>query len=219
MSNSALDSVMDNAEGAAAAMEGAGTSLANQQQGGAVAQQGGGAPARPSLDAMADSAGINVDQYLTIKDTGFRFDKGSVFEEFEGTLDVTEVAPIFSVRATRGGATTFEKSYDGVMSSKGQNWQQTVSHLQATHEKVDGPYQTAEIPLTLLAAVGGEKKGTRIGITPSITGVKFWNALYQELREQGLTSATVKVKVKHKFMTNKNGNEWGCAEFELLGEA
>jgi hypothetical protein len=217
-STSALDSVMDQAAAAAAAAPvDAPASLPSTQTQGNTSV---GAPiARPSLDAMADNAGITVDAYLTFKDGGIKIDKGDYFKEFEGLLDVSEVAPIVSARATRGGNTTFIKSYDGVSTAQGENFQQKLMHLQATNDKVDGPYNTVEIPITLGAKVPGADKGARVGITPAITGVKFWNEFYKELREKGLTQATVKIKVRHKYMTNKNGNEWGVATFELLGEA
>lgn len=210
--NSALDAVMNQAADAAAT---AGSALAQipayNPPSTAVAQ-------RPSLDAMADSAGITVDVYLTAKDAGFKIDKGEYFKSLKAVLDVTECAPIFSVRATTGGNTTFIKSYDGVTTSQGENFQQAIARLQATHTKVDGPYQTVEIPVTLLSDVPGAKKGQRLGITPAITGVKYWTQFYNELRQKGLQGAKVEVTVKHKYMTNKNGNEWGVAEFEFVGE-
>jgi len=208
---SALDSVMSQAAAASEAFQA--PALVPQQN---TSLQQYQAPARPSLDAMADSAGMTVDAYLTAKDAGFKIDRGGYFKEFTATIDITEVLPIFSVRATLGGNTTFIKSYDGVMTSQGENFQQATIRLQQTHTKVDGPYQTAEIPVTLLVDVDGAKKGQRLGITPAMTGVKYWTSFYNDLRKKGLTGETVKVKVKHKYMTNKNGNEWGVAEFELI---
>jgi hypothetical protein len=211
-SNSALAAVMDQAAQASSQFQ---APVPAQMNGGSAVQQY--APVqRPSLDSMADSSGIIVDAYLTAKDAGFKIDKGAYFKEFKATIDILECAPILSVRATTGGNTTFIKSYDGVMTSQGENFQQAVSRLTATSTKVDGPYQTVEIPVTLLQDVDGAKKGQRLGITPAITGVKFWTAFYNELRQKNLTGAKVEVLVKHKYMTNKNGNEWGVAEFELI---
>jgi hypothetical protein len=214
---SALDTVMDQAASAAAAapVDAPASLPATQVNSGAPA-----APiARPSLDAMADNAGPQVDVYLTFKDAGIKIDKGDYFKELEGILDMTEVAPIVSARATRGGNTTFIKSYDGVSTAQGENFQQKLMHLQATNDKVDGPYNTVEIPIELTKKIPGADAGKRVGITPAITGVKFWTAFYKELRDRGLQASRVKVKVTHKYMTNKNGNEWGVAEFTLLGEA
>lgn len=211
--SSALSRVMDQAADAAAT---AGQVPANVNTYSAPAV----AAARPSLDAMADSSGITVDAYLTIKDTGFRIGdaKSKLFTEMEGTIDLSQVAPIVSIRATSNGATSFVKSYDGVMTSTGQNFANAVQQAQATADKVDGPYQTVEVPLRLTKAAGGLDVGKVVGITPSITGAKFWTTFYKQLREAGLQRATVQVRVKHLYQNNTKGNEWGVPEFELLGE-
>lgn len=213
----ALDRVMDQAQASADAQVPA---TIPQNTGGAVATQQ--APMRPSLDSQADAAGIQVDAYLTIKDTGFRLGdaKSKLFTELEGTIDLLEVSPIVSVRATNAaGATTFIKSYDGVMTNTGQNFQVAINQLAATHSKVDGPYQTTEIPVVLTKALDGYEVGSTIGITPSITGAKQWGFFYRQLREKNLQRSKVKVKITHLYQTNKSGNEWGVPVFELLGEA
>jgi hypothetical protein len=211
-----LDRVMNQADTAAASFQN--NAAANVP---AVQQQAAPPAVRPSLDGMADSSGIAVEEYLTMKDTGFRLGdpKNKLFTEFKATIDMTKVAPISSVRATRGGNTTFIKSYDGVMTSTGQSFELATNNLRATHDKVDGPYQTVEIPLVLLEAVPGAKAGDVIGITPPLTGAKFFTEFYKTLRERSLHQANVEVIVRHKYMTNKSGNEWGVATFELVGPA
>jgi hypothetical protein len=212
--NSALSQVMDQASQAAAAF----TPPAVQGNPNTSIQQYD-APSRPSLDDMADNSGIQVDLYLTVKEAGLRIDKGEYFKSAKVVIDLSECTPIFSVRANRGGQTTFIKSYDGRMTSQGQNFQQATAQLQATHDKVDGPYQTVEIPATLLQDVPGAKKGQRIGITPAITGVKFWTKFYNELRTAGLSKGRVEATIECLPQTNKNGNEWGVVGFTLVGEA
>lgn len=211
--SSALSRVMDQADEAASNLP------AVQNPQGQQLAPTNIAPRRPSLDAMADSSGIQVDEFLTIKDTGFRLGdaKAKMFNEFTATIDMSEVVAITAIRATRNGNTTFIKSYDGISTSQGQSFQQAEANLRSTHEKVDGPYDTAEIPLTLDADVGGLKAGDRIGITPSITGAKFFTKFYNELRREGKQADVVKVKVVHTPQSNKNGNEWGVAAFELIG--
>lgn len=221
---SALDNVMQQAEDAAANF----TPNTNNNlvpQGGREVQNYNPAP-RPSLDSMADSAGITVDEYLTVKEGGFRLgDQKGYFHEARVRIDMNEVVPITAVRANRGGQTTFIKSYDGAMTSQGQNFAQAEAHLRATFDKVDGPYQTAEIPATLLEPVvdivpKGQTPttvgaGVRIGITPSITGAKFFTTFYAELRRLGKQRDVLDVVIKHKYQTNKNNNEWGVVEFAL----
>lgn len=211
--SSALSRVMDQADEAASNLP------AVQNPGNQSLVQTSQTPTRPSLDAMADSAGIQVDEFLVIKDTGFRLGdaKNKLFDSFEATIDMGEVVAISAIRATRNGNTTFIKSYDGLTTSQGQSFAQAEANLRSTHEKVDGPYQTAEIPLTLDQDIGGLKTGDRIGITPSITGAKFFTKFYNELRREGKQADVVKVKVSHLPQSNKNGNEWGVASFELIG--
>lgn len=211
--SSALDRVLENAETAASNLP----AVSAPQAVAPVAS----APTRPSLAAMADSAGIQVDEYLTVKDTGFRLGdaKAKLFTTAKVRINLNEVAPISAIRATRGGNTTFIKSYDGVTTSQGQSFALAESNARSVSDKVDGPYQSAEIPATLLDETGGSKAGTRIGITPSITGVKFFTKFYNELRQAGLENSIVDVTINHSLQTNKNGNEWGVVEFELIGEA
>lgn len=212
---SALDAAMNQAAAAAAA---APATLPTTYASNAPATAGQPLK-RPSLDDMADNAGIRVDAYVTFKYEGMKIANGKLFEEFDAILDMREVAPIVSVRATRSGSTTFIKSYDGLTTSTGENFQQKLAHLQATNDKIDGPYNTVEIPLELLHDVQGATAGQRVGITPPLTGVNEWNDFYRQLRDLGLNQSRLKVKVKHKPRTNKNGNEWGVADFVLISEA
>lgn len=210
----ALEQVMDQAEDASRNLPAVQTPQ-NQQLTSYTA------PQRPSLEGMADSAGIQVDEFLTIKDTGFRLgdQKSKLFNDVKVRINMDEIVPIISLRANRQGNTTFVKSYDGITTSQGQSFAQAEANLRATHDKVDGPYQTAEIPAELLEEVSGLKVGTRIGVTPPITGVKFFTKFYNELRTKGLEHSVVDVKLVHTPQSNKNGNEWGVASFELIGEA
>lgn len=218
MSNgSALDRVMGQAEEAASNF----SAPAVRDNQSLQQTSGGNALARPSLESLADSAGIQVDEYLTVKDTGFRLgdNKNALFTKAKVRIDINEVVPIFSVRANRAGQTTFIKSYDGAMTAQGQNFALATEQLRAQNDKVDGPYQTVEIPAELLEKVSGFAPGTRIGITPAITGVKFWTKFYNELRRAGLQTAVVDVEIVHTPQTNTKGNEWGVVSFNLIGQA
>lgn len=208
--NSALASVMDQAAAADAAAGSAALPATVNTQGTAVATA-----KRPTLDDIADNSGIQVDAYLGVKDAGLRIDTNAYFQSAKVQIDITECTPIFSVRANRGGSTTFIKSYDGVSTSQGENFQQAIARLQQSHDKVDGPYQTVEIPVTLMEDVPGAKAGQRLGITPAITGVKFWTKFYRELREKNLQGETVDAIISCVPQKNKNGNEWGVVGFEL----
>lgn len=217
MTTSALDSVLGQAQQAADTLAAQQNQLAPANtQGTAVAPA---AATRPSLDDMADNAGITVDAYLSVKEAGLRIDKNEYFQSTEVLINLAKCVPIFSVRANQGGSTTFIKSYDGVTTSQGQALSAAIAQLRATHTKVDGPYQTVEIPVELLKDVPGAKKGQTLGITPAITGVKFWTKFYKELREKSLQASVVKAKITCIPQTNKNGNEWGVVGFELIEAA
>lgn len=214
---SVLDAAMDQASAAADANPGG--ALADVSQGGAVAQTTGGALARPSLDDMADNAGIRVDAYINFKYEGMKIGKGKFFDKFTAVLDLKEATPITQVRANRGGQTTFVKSYDGMTTSTGENFQQKIAQLSAVNDKVDGPYSTVELPFLLESKVDGADVGQRVGITPPMTGTDEWNALYKELREKGLNQSKVRVEVYHIPRENRNGNEWGICGYRFIEEA
>ena len=213
---SALDRVMDQAADAAANAPSANANLVPTGNTGGQVQT----YTRPTLDSIADSAGMAVDGYLTLKYEGMRIDKNELFKKARVRIDFSKVTPILSVRATRGGNTTFIKSYDGGQTtSQGQSFQQQLDYLRNVSDKVDGPYATVEIPAELLENVPGGKKGFKIGITPPITGVKYFSTFYDELRNAGLQKAVVEVDLVHKGETNRNNNEWGVVTFENFAEA
>ena len=216
---SALDAVMDQATAAADAAPSNGGALVAQDQAGGAVQNYSAPAASLSLDDLADSSGMVVDAYLGVKDAGLRIDTNAYFQKAKGRIDISEVAVIMSVRANRGGSTTFIKSYDGRMTSQGENFQQATARLQATHDKVDGPYRTVEVPFMLDEKVPGAEKGQTLGITPAITGVKFWNTFYDEVRKAGLAGQEVEVEISCVPQRNKNGNEWGVVGFKLIGPA
>jgi len=211
---SALDNVMNQAAAAADSFQA--TALQAAPSGGALQAA---APVKMTLDDMADNSGMQVDAYLQVKDAGLRIEGSAYFQTADVTINIPDVAVIQSVRANRGGATTFIKSYDGVSTSTGENFAQATANLRATHDKVDGPYLTAEIPVVLLQDVPGAKAGQSLGITPAITGVKFWTKFYKEVRDAGLQGGVVKAKISCVPQKNKAGNEWGVVGFELVGAA
>src|SRR3546814_15379870 len=97
-------------------------------------------------------------------------------DEVVGIVEMSDVVVISQIRANTGGNTTFVKSYDGVTTSGGQNFMAELARLQKTNDKVDGPYDTVEIPFELADDVKAPKSsavfeaGLEIGYTPSLTG-------------------------------------------------
>lgn len=221
---SALERVLGQAsEAADNATSQASTSLVPQTgNGNAVANA-----SRPSLDSMMDSSGISVDGYLTLKYDGMKFgDKKGLFDEVVATINLQDIVPIFQVRATRDGSTQFIKSYDGVTTSDGTNFERATEALRAAGNAITGPYQTSEVPFTVAEPVQLYDKGkvadtieagTVIGTTPPLTGVKYLSGFLKKMRSEGHMNETVKVRIKHVPRENANKNQWGLTDFEFLG--
>lgn len=216
---SALNRVLDQATNAAADFV-PGTDVAPAAGTDIATTAGPGALAKPSMAAFVESGGITVDEYLRMDQAGFQLgDMKKYFDSMEVELDMSTVIPIYQARGEAGGKTTFIKSYDGVTTSTGGNFQQAVAHLQAT-TKCTGIYPTAEIPCELLEDITDGSitiaAGTKVGITPSLTGFKEFQSFVKTLTKNGLEDATLKVKVAHKMRTNTNNNKWGVPTFEMI---
>lgn len=190
---------------------------------------GSTALAKPSLDSFIDGGGMDVDEYVRLNDSGFKFgDKQQgLFDEAIVTIDMTEVTPIHSFRYEVGGSTKFIKSYDGVTTADGRNFQQAVAQAAALPGvKTSGIYPTVEIPMVLTERMEDPKKGssvafdaeTRIGYTPSVTGFKAFQAFAKKLRAENpeLLRSELTVRVTHATRTNSANNKWGVLEFERV---
>jgi hypothetical protein len=225
---SALDNVMAEAEAAAAQAAPAPVQLP------AVGGAAGLVPAapanlnRPALEDFLDGGGMDVDTYLKVNAEGFRIgDKmQGLLEDVIVEIDMTEVTPIYQSRHEAGGKTTFLKTYDGQTTPEGKNFNAEFDRLSRLNVKNDGPFQTAEIPMTLVDDVTDPKKsssvvidaGTRVGLTPSKTGFRAFQAFGKQLRRNNpaALNGVLKVKLVHEKKTNTAGNEWGVINFELV---
>ncbi len=214
----ALDNVMNNAEAAAANY----VSPAATQP-----YYASNAPVKPTLQDMSDASGILVDEYILSKPEGLKIsrDMKGLLDSIDVQIDMSDVVPIIQVRANSGGNTTFVKSYDGVTTSTGQNLYAEIDRLTRSHEKVDGPYPSVEIPVTLIKDVKDPKStltfeaDTELGYTPSMTGFKEFQKFMKAMKKAGrpLTD-TVNVRLHAEKKTNINNNEWGVIRFELLAD-
>lgn len=184
---------------------------------------------KPSLDNFLDAGGLDVDEFVRLNDSGFKFgDKmQGLFDEAIVTIDMSTVTPIHSFRYEVGGNTKFLKSYDGVTSADGMNFQQQVAQAAALPgAKTSGIYPTVEIPMVLTERMEDPKKGstvafdagTRIGYTPSVTGFKAFQAFAKKLRAENpeLLRSEITVRITHAVRTNSNNNRWGVLEFERV---
>jgi hypothetical protein len=183
--------------------------------------------AKPSMNDFIDSGGMDVDEYFRVKAEGFKVGDTmqGLIDELLVEIDLTEVQPIYSSRHESGGNTVFIKSYDGVNTPDGKNFQNEVDRLTRINQKSSGIYQTAEIPCSLVADLEDSKKGssvvihaeTRIGLTPSVTGFKPFQSFMRKLRATSpeRLNDTVTVKLVHEKKVNAKKNEWGVLNFEL----
>ena len=184
--------------------------------------------AYPSLDNFAATSGIVVDLYMRVKPDGFRLgdDMKGLLETVLVTIDMLDLTPIYQSRHEVGGNTIFLKSYDGVTTPQGHNFEQAVATKDAIPgSKNSGIYRTVEIPCTLAEDVSDPRSalsieaGTSIGVTPSVTGFAEFLRFYKKLQrtDPALLQDILKVRLTHKKRTNRNNNEWGVLEFEYLG--
>lgn len=225
-----LDNVMAAAEAAAANYNPSVPAIANNDNAISLVSNTGGGLSRPSAESAMNSAGMTVDEYLTMQQGGGGFRIGKemkgLLDELVVEIDLEEVAYIWSCRSELNGATTFIKSYDGLTTSTGANFAFDVQRLKnVPGSKTTEPYQSAEIPATLLEDVADPKtgssvvipEGTSIGITPSMTGFGEFQKFLKKLRRENpdALNDTVKVKLVAVDKTNSKNNKWGVLQFEL----
>jgi hypothetical protein len=215
-----LNAVMENAEAAAANYV---PPAVVQSQ--VPMNQSSNVPAKQSLDDALNNGGLLVEEYILSKPEGLKIsrDMKGLLESIDVVIDMSDVAVISQVRANSGGNTSFVKSYDGFSTSTGQNLEAEIRRLTQSHEKVDGPYTTVEIPVELISDVKDPKSsltfaaGTELGYTPSMTGYKEFRRFMKALKKSGRPlDGVYNVRLHTEKKTNSNNNEWGVVRFELL---
>lgn len=224
-SNLALDNVLAAAEAAAANFTPAAVTTTNTLPA-AANQNSSMGLAKPTMADVLNGGGMSVDQFLQNKAEGFRISKDmkGLLEEIVVEIDLSDVTVIYSSRHELAGKTVFLKSYDGVRTDQGENFEAKIRHYDATGYKGSGVYQTVEIPCELVEDVKDPKSplvvpaGTTIGITPSVTGFKEFQKFMKKLAKTNpeMVEDVVKVKVEHLKRTNTNNNEWGVCTFALI---
>lgn len=148
------------------------------------------------------------------------------FEDLEVELDFRDVAPVMVFAA---GSNTFIKSYNGTnVAPGGESFQAKMQQLQQQFpNQCRGPYQTAEIPMTLLKAYkapsGGESfdEGLEFGYTPAMMAYREFERLLRDISrdDPSLLEGRVKLKLTHDPRANAKGNAYGVVKYELLGRA
>lgn len=214
-----LDDVLAAAKAGAADAGSNGTALVQTSGGGNLP-----ATTDMSAEAFLNSGGMDVDGYISVNEFGIRLNKNwkGFLDEFEATIDLTDVVYAYGVQKTVGKNVEYAKTYDGRTTATQGNWAETVEKFKAESQKDATPYRLAEIPLTLTQGYEDPKGGnaieadTTLGITTSVTAFKPWQKFHKKLMKAGLGEATVKVKVKHSPRSNAAGQNYGVYDFELL---
>lgn len=178
-----------------------------------------------TMDTLANAGGMDVETYVTVNAFGIRLSKDwtGFIDEFEGTIDLRDVAAFMGIQKTVGKNVDYFKTYDGVTTTRGENWQQVVNDCKANSQKDAATYPGADIPITLTQGYADPKDAkkvfeadTAVGLTTSITGFKPWKAFYKKLQQAGLSTSVIKVKISHSPRKNAAGQDYGVYEFELL---
>lgn len=185
------------------------------------------APHKMSLAELADSGGLQVDGYLSVGKEGMRVGKDltvPLIEELLVTIDFDEVAPTFNARGEVGGSVRYVRSGNGVTSSSGKPYTQELEQLR----KLSDPakfieYQSAEIPLVLLAPVKNKKgdvayeQGATIGFTPAERNGKiFMKFIKDTMKKVPDLVERGPVKVKLTFEQRQGAQAYGVALFSLV---
>ena len=192
---------------------------------------GAGLPAMSfdmDLDSFLTPAGMEVQSYVQVKDAGIKLSKDwgptSFIDEFEVTIDLSEVAYFYGIRKEVGSNVTYAKSYNGKTTTRGEPFAAICAQFKLESQKPADPYRGADIPMTLVQDYADAKDksksfeaGTRVGLSTSITGFKPWASFHKKLMDAGQGSATVRVKVKHSARRNAANQDYGVCEYELLG--
>lgn len=185
------------------------------------------APRKMSLAELANSAGLQVDGYLSVGKESMRVGKDLTVPPVDDlivTIDFDEVMPTFNARGEVGGSVRYVRSGDGVTSSEGKPYAQALEQLR----KLSDPskfieYQSAEIPLVLLADVKNKRgdvvyeEGAVIGFTPAERNGKIFMKFVKDTMKKipNLTSLGA-VKVKLTFEQRQGAQAYGVALFSLV---
>lgn len=178
-----------------------------------------------TMENLANAGGMDVETYVTVNAFGIRLSKDwtGFLDEFEAVIDLRDVKPFMGIQKTVGKQVDYAKTYDGAVTSRGENWAQVVAEYKANSQKDANTYPGADIPATLTQGYADPKNAknafeadTVVGITTSITGFKPWKSFFKKLMDAGLNTSTIKVQIKHSPRKNAAGQEYGVYEFDLI---
>lgn len=180
---------------------------------------------RLSVTDALTNAKAAVSELLKVSFHGMTIgaDTKKLVEKFNAVIDVSELAPCYQIVV--GNPPQYFRSYDGQKSVDGRSWET----VQAQAKVIDGSaksnaFVTYEIVLVAEEDVKSVKKeavvpkGTRIGFTPSYTGVPYFQEFLKAVQAAGGSVETSKANVEITFEQHtKAANNWGTVTFTFKG--
>lgn len=191
------------------------------------ATQTAGVPAQaPAAGGLSNDlgdfgvGGLNVDGFIKVNQFGLLIPKEAKkpVENAEVVIDLSECVRHLAIKASHGDNTKYWRTYDGVMSSDGTPWTQALAEAEAMQPGAK-PYESVDIPMTLLEDAGEAEAGDDLGYSLSTTNKKAFSKFLRSVAKSGLdvSTAVVRVKIGVEAMSKGTWN-WGVMTFELLGE-
>ena len=167
-------------------------------------------------DDMLGSSTV-VDHYLKTSDTA-QVTLGTTkgwFNEITVSLNLRQISRGFSV--CYGTPFVYERTTNAASTTKGGSWNDAIARA-AKYGKQ--PYDSWELPMTLLEDVGEVEAGAVIGYTTSWSSFNSptgFKVVYVKAKELYGPDAVIKLVVGAKA-TNKNGKKFNEPTFTLVGE-
>ncbi len=228
MSNDPIQAAIEAAKANASAI----SQDANANMNGALSTQNqstavSAAPARGAplkADDMLAGGALDVKAWLKVNEFGlFIGNDKTPLDKIEAVIDLGQVAYCYSVRF--GNPAQYEKTYDRVVSAKGQSWLQVLAMAQKITATAS-EFRSADVPFIVQAPLknkAGEvlaDVGDRLGHSLSVTGWKALGGLLREAQALGIDINTglVKVTVECSVQSAK-GNTWGILKFSNVENA
>jgi len=173
-----------------------------------------------SLDDF-DAGSLSVDAFIKVTPYGLLVPKTNETPVPNALvrIDLSECVAHLAVKASRAGDTKYWKTYNGASTPDGMSWESAMAAANAMQPGAS-PYQSVDIPMTLLEAVGDGKVGDQLGYSLSTTNKKAFSLFLKAVDRAGLNrnTAVVQVKLGHEVLKSDKFT-WGVVSFELLGSA
>lgn len=180
------------------------------------------APALGNSLADFDTSGLDVDGFIKPTPYGLLVPKENedpVKDPVRVKIDLGECVRHLAIKANRGKTVKYWKTYDGVTSvPTGESWQKAIADARALSGKEDlEPYQSVDIPMTLLQDAGGAEAGTTLGYSLSTTNQKAFKQFLRAVKRAGLPvdSGEVVVDLGSEKMTS-DSYTWAVVTFDFV---